>query len=297
MKKFFIIFIFVLLLPIVYAKEDCSLKNIGSCLGETLYDFVLDVINAPVQPLITSFETLLSSSLPLAPFASFWSIIVYVLSFFYIFLFLYAGVQFMVSGYDAQKRAHAKESLKNALFLLILVQSSFYIYSLLVDINAYLTQGMLQLLSDRFFLVADLGWDAGFEVIFVLLYMVQLLLGVLLLLLRFFLVTLGVVWFPIGIFLYFVPPLREYGKAIIHFFLGIIFVPFILTFIFIIGDKLLHIDIFSGMKSFVLITSLMIVNLTLLYITILTLLKAFVSKSGEFVQKAAGTARAVAYFL
>ena len=286
----------LLLLLIPNVSADCSIKDIGDCLTENLYDFMQDIINAPIKPLVSAFESLLSWNIDLSSFATLWSIIVYVLSFFYIFSFLFAAVQFLTSSNDAHRRTQAKESLKNALLMLVLVQSSYWLYSLLIEASSALTQGMLNLLSDRFFLPVELSRSFGSNLLYTSLYVAALCVTVIFLLIRFFLVAIGMILFPIGIFLYFIQPLREYGKSIIYFFSTLIFVPFFLTIVFLVGDKLISSTLLGEFKPLVLIAMLVIVNLTMLYVTIGALLKAFMS-STSLIRKTASTVRAVKYFL
>ncbi|MBS3138614.1 hypothetical protein J4207_02810 [Candidatus Woesearchaeota archaeon] len=260
----------------------CS--DIGSCLEE----FILDSLNAPIKTLAESFQKLLSQNIDISSFASFWSVIVYALSFFYIFFFLYASMQFVSAGSDMQRRTLAKDSLKNAFVVLVLVQGSYFLYGLLIDASAALTRGMLSLLSERFFLPIS---SIHTNLFFVLLYVAALGATVIFLLIRFIFVAVGVVLFPVGIFLYFIPPLREYGLSIIYFFATLVFVPFFVTIVFLITDKLLMISFFEELKSLLLIATLAIVNAILLYVTVGALLKAFM---GSKMIRSMGT---VKYFL
>lgn len=275
---------------------ECSLQNIASCIGVKLYDFLLNLVNAPIKPLVAAFESLLSAQVEIRPFVYLWSIIVYVLSFFYIFMLMYAAVQFLSAGDDAQKRMQAKESLKNAVLVLAIVQSSFYIYSLLIDMNASLTQGMLYFLSDRFLLPIELSWQY-FEMPFVFMYVCMLAISVILLIGRFFLVAVGVIMFPLGIFLYFVTPLKEYGKSMLYFFTSLIFVPFFLTAILIGAEKVITLPLFSEIKPLVLVAVLLITNLVLVYITIGALLKGFLSGINSVLREPGSALRTVKHFL
>ena len=155
---------------------------------------------------------------------------------------------------------------------------------------------MLNLLSDRFFLPVELSRSFGSNLLYTSLYVAALCVTVIFLLIRFFLVAIGMILFPIGIFLYFIQPLREYGKSIIYFFSTLIFVPFFLTIVFLVGDKLISSTVLGDFKPLVLIAMLVIVNLTMLYVTIGALLKAFMS-STSLIRQTASTVRTVKYFL
>ena len=155
---------------------------------------------------------------------------------------------------------------------------------------------MLHLLSERFFLPIDLSLHFGFDMLFAFVYMSQLFTTVILLLTRIFLVAVGMILFPIGIFMYFIQPLKEYGKSIIYFFASMIFVPFILTIVFIVYDQIVMLPFFDELKPLVLVSMLSITNLVLLYALFGALLKAFAG-STSLIQQTASTVRAVKYLL
>ena len=81
--------------------------------------------------------TVALQKVPIQLFAGLWAIIIYVLSMFYALLMIYAGFQFIISGYDAQKRENAKAWLRNIVIMIILVQASFFIYDFWIGTRAY----------------------------------------------------------------------------------------------------------------------------------------------------------------
>jgi hypothetical protein len=86
-------------------------------------------------------------------FASLWSVIIYMLSLFYGILLLTTGFRFIISGYSAEQRDKAKKSFGNIIIMIILVQSSYILYSLLLQIISSLTAGMYKLIPSNFFLL------------------------------------------------------------------------------------------------------------------------------------------------
>jgi len=48
-----LLFLLLFLIPIVYAEEEekCGLLNLASCLPQKMYDFFINLMNAPIQPL------------------------------------------------------------------------------------------------------------------------------------------------------------------------------------------------------------------------------------------------------
>ena len=103
----------------------------AACIPEKIYEFFISVINAPLQPLLSLLKNLLSTTPSIELFIGIWSIIVYIISCFYVFIILYAGFQFMFSGFDVVKREMAKEWLRNTVLMIVFIQASFYLYGLL----------------------------------------------------------------------------------------------------------------------------------------------------------------------
>lgn len=93
----------------VISMSECGLTNLASCLPERFFEYIVYIINAPIQALLNLFKQLLTQPANIEMFYSVWAIIVYMISLFYGLFFLYAGFQFMISGYDAAKRENAKE--------------------------------------------------------------------------------------------------------------------------------------------------------------------------------------------
>jgi len=261
--------------------DDCGLLNLATCLPQKLYDFIIGVINAPIQPLLDLTKSLLTEPVNLSAFGSIWAIIMYILSMFYGLLLLYVGFNFIISGYDVIKRDKAKTWFRNILIMIVLVQMSYFIYSTFIDINSLMTSGIVNMVDSKFFLLtADNIVNIGLELFLGLIYVITLLFSVLLLTLRYIFVAVGVILIPIGIFLYFIPPLNSYGKLIINF-LGIcIFITFFDSLILLAGSKIVEIPLFENFKILVMIACFSIVNFLMFYFVIFSALKS-AFKTGE----------------
>ena len=273
--------------------DDCGLLNLATCIPQKIFDFIIGVINAPIQPLLDFTKSLLTEPINLSAFGLLWAIVMYILSMFYGLFLMYAGFNFIISGYDVIKREKAKTWFRNILIMIVLVQMSYFIYSTFIDLNSLMTSGIVNMIDSKFFLLtADNIVNIGLELFLGLLYIVTLLLSVLFLTLRYILVALGVVLIPIGIFLYFIPPLNSYGKLIVNF-LGIcIFVTFFDSLILLAGSKIIEIPLFANFKIVVMITCFAIVNFLMFYLMLFSGLKS-AFKAGESV---AGTVASVAKY-
>ncbi len=273
--------------------EECGLLNLATCIPQKLFDFMLGLFNAPIQPLLNLTKSLLTEPVNLAPFGSLWAIIMYIISLFYGLLLMYAGFNFMISGYDVIRREKAKIWFRNILIMIVLVQMSYFIYSTFIDMNSLMTSGLVNMIDSRFFLLtADNIVNLGLELFFGFLYVATLLISVLFLTLRYVLVALGVILIPVGIFLYFIPPLNSYGKLILNFFGICIFLTFFDSLILLAGSKIIEIPIFENFKILVMITCFSIVNFLMFYLMLFSALKSAI-KAGEGV---AGTVASVAKY-
>ncbi len=280
-KKLILLLLILLVMPLAYAEEEeekCGITNLASCIPQKLYEYTLGIINAPLQPFLNMIKDFLSETVNIDPFASLWAIIIYIISIFYGLFLLFAGFNFMVSGYSAERRERAKEWLRNIILMIVLVQGSFYLYSLILEISASLTAGVINLIDENFFLLTiDNLANIGLELILVIPYLLALLTSVILLALRYLIVAVGVVFFPIGLFLHFTPPLKSFGKLIINLLLVVIFLPFIQSLILLAASKLVEIPVFENIKIIVMITAFTLVNLTMIGLVLFVMIKAAMS--------------------
>ena len=254
---------------------ECGLLNLASCIPQKIYEFIINILNAPIQPLLYFTKSLLTEPVQLSLFSSLWAIMLYIISLFYGLLMLYSGLNFMLSGYNAVKRAKAKEWFRNIFIMIILVQASYFIYSLVVDMGSLLTAGIINLVDKQFFMItADNIINIGLQFFFSMFYVVILLFTILVLTLRYIIVAVGVVFVPIGIFFYFIPPLNSYGRLILNF-LGIcIFITFFDAIIFLVCSRLIEIQLFENFKILVMIASFTIANFLMFYLMFFSAFKS-----------------------
>lgn len=268
MKKIVIPLILILLLiPFVSAEdppEECGITNLASCIPQKMYEFFIVLINAPLLPMLVAIQGLLTADVSIGLFQHIWSIIRYIIGFFYIFLFLYSGYTFLTSNANPIKRAHAKDMLKDTILMIVLIQGSFYIYDLILSLSSIMDNAILQMIDPYFFLItADNLVNIGLEFIFVSAYAMTLFVTLIMLALRYIIVSFGVVLFPIGLFCYFIPPLKGYGRFIIHMLGIFIFVTFIDLLLILACSMLVEIPLFENFKILVMINCFGIVNYTL----------------------------------
>lgn len=255
--------------------DECGILNLASCLPERFFAYLVEILNAPIQPFLTLTKDLLSEPINISLFASLWVIIIYILSMFYAFLIIYSGFNFIISGYDAAKRENAKAWLRNVLIMIVLVQSSFFIYELAIELSSIMTSSVLILIDQDFFLLTiDNIPNIGLQLFFSFLYVASLLITTLVLIIRYAIVAIGVVLFPIAIFFYFIDPLKCYGSLIINFLAITIFVTFFDAIILIGFSKLIEIELFANFKALVMVSAFLIINLLMLFLMFFSIIKS-----------------------
>lgn len=249
-----IFFIALMLFPqVVRADDDCGITNLASCIPQKIFEFFLSVLNAPLQPLLTWVHNLMTEPVNINLFASIWSIIVYILSIFYGLLLMFIGFKFLFAGYSPEQRESAKRSLANTIIMMILVQASFVLYSVALQISGGLTNAIFNIIDPNFFILTiDNLPNIALQFFLTLPYIAMLLVTLILLVLRYVLVLSGVVLFPIGIFCYFIEPLQNFGKLILNGILAVMAVPFFYSIIFLASSMLLQIPLFQNMKIVVM---------------------------------------------
>lgn len=261
---------------------ECGILDLGSCLPEKFMQYLLTILNAPLQPFLILVQNLLSEPIRVDLFVSLWAIIIYVLSMFYAFLIIYSGLQFITSGYDSSKRDKAKEWLKNIVIMIVLVQASFFIYQLFIDLSSVMTTTTLSLLDSKFFLLTiDNITNIGLELLFAGFYVFSLLITSLILVIRYVIVAVGVVLFPIGIFSYFIEPLKPYGILVLHFLGVSIFITFLDAIILIGFSQLTLLPVFDNFKILIMIAGFTTINLVMFFLMFFSIIKAGFSLGGK----------------
>jgi hypothetical protein len=273
MKKYIVFLFALLIIPLISA--DCGITNLAECISQSFFNFLLNTLNAPIQPLLNTVYSLLTQPVNIDIFSATWAIIVYILSLFYGILLMYVGFKFVISGYSFEKREKSKSDLANILIMIVLVQASFYLYSLFNQITASLTTVILNMVHQNFFLLTiDNVTNIGLELVMLIPYLISIVITLILLTLRYIVVSAGVILFPIGIFCYFFDPLKHYGKLIINFLISNMVLTFFFSIIFLASSMLLDVSAFQNIKILVMIGAFTLVNLVTLVIGLFVIVKS-----------------------
>ena len=268
------LFLFLLIMfPCVSAAADqtssgtkCGITNLASCIPEKLYEFFIDIVNLPLQPLLIFIKSLLTSEVHISIFEHIWKVICYILSFFYLFLFLYSGFVFLTSSENPIKRANAKDGLRNAVLMIFFIQASFFIYELVLSLSSVLNHAILSLIDEHFFMLTfDNIYNIGLQFVLLPIYLLTLVIAMLMLALRYIFVSMGVILLPIGIFCYYAPSLRSYGRFILHMLGNFVFVTFIDLLVILACSMIIEDPVFENFKIVVMIICFIIINYSLFW--------------------------------
>jgi len=270
---------------------ECGLTNLALCLPEKFLEYLVQFLNGSVEPLLHIVNYLLTEPVNINLFYAFWAIMVYIISLFYGLFFLFAGINFMVSGYDSAKRENAKSWIRNIILMVLCVQASFVIYNAILEISSILTTSTMGLIDPNFFLLTvDNIVNFALQFSLIIPYTLVLIITVLLLGLRYIFVATGVVLFPFAFFFYFIPPLKSYGKLIFNIILTSIFVTFFDAILLFSASALVKVGIFSSFKIILVTVAFLGVNLFMLILLVFAILKAVFgvmnSEVGRNVKKA-----------
>ncbi|MFA5953330.1 MAG: hypothetical protein WC812_01935 [Candidatus Pacearchaeota archaeon] len=257
----------------------CGITNLGSCLVEKFFEFIVNILNMPVSPLLKLINNFMIEPVNINLFASTWSIIIYILSLFYGIFLLIVGFKFLISGHSPEKREDAKKNLANIIIMMVLVQASFFLYALCLDVVASMTSVIFNLIPSDFFLIATGGMgNIGLDLALLFPYIFTLLATLIFLALRYICVGVGVIFFAIGIFLYFSGYFKSFGKLILNYLGVLISLPFIYSIILLASSKFLEINTFSDVKILVMIGGFGLINLLTMFLLLFVIVKAANSK-------------------
>lgn len=254
---------------------ECSLTDPAGCVVGVLFNFIIDLINMSLQPFLNIVKYFLSEPVNISIFSEIWGIIIYILSMFYGILLIWIGIKFILSGESPVEREKAKKSLKDTIILMILVQASYYLYSLIISISSALTKSILNITGNNFFLLSsDSFSNMGLEIIFLGVYLFNLITTASILALRYICVSVGVLFFAIGIFFYFIDPLQDYGKLIINGLIALIFLPVFYSLILLACSKLVGVQSLQYIKFLITIGAFSLIIISTIILTLFVVIKS-----------------------
>lgn len=217
--------ILFLLLALIFAASSVSADLIGD-LGKTLTDAVYTPIYNSIYSLLNELMNLVVDILiwnpPLDSAYNSWNIVRAAITSVYVGVLTYAGLKLMAGTLMGEdERSTLKRWVGGTVVSILVVNMSYVLYSWIIQLNVGLAAMVYRPPNFEGFVAASaaflvlLGAHSGIVLVVILL-----------LILRALIVLVGVVVFPIGLFLYYFPPTRRFGKFINTILIANIFIQF-----------------------------------------------------------------------
>jgi len=225
-----------------------------------------------IEPLFLVMKALILYNVNPFNFEGYWLAVVSIISAFYLLLFLVVGFRFLLGSYDAEQRLKAKEWFKGAIMIVIAVNASLLLYSLLLLLGSGTASALWSPELESFLLLENLS-----VLNFVWLFVVALFafLAMITLIVRQIFLIISVMLFPIGVFFYFIPPLKGFGSALLNL-IGVFVFMQVLDVIILIGVNLFSLE-FSGLPFIELISlsaGFLFIFVANVWLSVFALLKA-----------------------
>ncbi len=199
----------------------------SSVIADGISQLVIKVVNATLSFMINTINFFLSYNPQVGDeFVPLHTQVLKLLVPFYLLIVSWNGIQIMTSDV-LSNQANARLTLQNTLLSMMLVAFLLPIYKIIVNLAQFATS---------FFTTVPLKEPtlaAGAATVVLFLFMtLELWIFLLFLLVRFMFVSVGVVLFPLGLFLYFFGYTQKYGRMIISLTVFFLFVQVIISLVF-----------------------------------------------------------------
>lgn len=260
-------------------EDNCEITNLKACFTEWLEGF----FNTSLNPLIIFLEELLLTKSSTSVFEGLWYLIMIVCRFITLIFLGFNGIKLMIYADNSIERSKAKSNMKNLVITLVFLSISFYVYNALLDFNNILTSFFLKDTDLNFFEAKFNNLlDNFLNLFYFLFYLIVLFITIVVLVTRYFIMSVGVVLFPIGILFFYNDSLKSYGSLIINFLLSNIFAGFIASILLKIISEIANVSFFDGFKVFLSISGLLITNLVMFLVMFFVIFKAAFGSANNF---------------
>jgi len=190
-----------------------SISQIPQAVVDSFIAFFKNEFVNFLSPLLVLAKAFLTTNPDPQALYGLWQVIVYIISLFYLLLFLIVGLLFIFSSFDSARRATAKDWFKSTVFLVVGVNASFLFYSLFLGLGSGIANYLWVSQFEQLFSTNALS---GLNFVLLLVYAGAVLIAFITFFVRYLLLLLGTVLFPIAIFFYFIPPLKTWGKMFLE---------------------------------------------------------------------------------
>jgi hypothetical protein len=190
-----------------------TISNIPSNVADTLIQTYNEQIILFIEPMLTIAKVMITANIDPYNFQGFWQVIISIISYTYLLLFLIVGLKFLFGSYDAVQRAEAKEWFKKAVLIIIFVNASLLIYSLVLGLSSGIATYLWDTQFEGLFQIQNLS---SVDFFWLNILAIAIFLAVLTLVARQIFLIAAVMLFPLGLFLFFIPPVKPYGSITLN---------------------------------------------------------------------------------
>ncbi|MFH0714491.1 MAG: hypothetical protein V1847_01615 [Candidatus Diapherotrites archaeon] len=190
-----------------------SVTNLPGDIANAILDGFKQIVVDFVTPLLDLAKNFITTNPDPMQYQTYWQAILILISAFYLLVFFMVAFKFIVGSYDEVQRAEAKEWAKKAILIVVLCNASLLIYSLILQLGSAAALFMWNSAYEQLFQLQNLS---ALNFLLLILFAIAVLVALITLFVRYILVIVGIMAFPIGVFLYFIPPLQSYGKIILN---------------------------------------------------------------------------------
>lgn len=228
---------------------------------DLFFRYLANILVSPISPLMRLTKELLLIDIDFKPFLGIWAVVIYLLSIFSVILIAISGFNFIHYSDSPERRLKAKNGLRNVIFMVVLIQISYFLYQAIVDFSSALSLASISLINDDFFVLnyTNLG-NLASSILLSFLCVISIIITNIMLMIRYIFVAIGVFIFPTGVLLYFSPGLKIYGKIIFNFLGMFIFINFIISFLILSFSKLVSYTVFNENKLMLLAGLFILIN-------------------------------------
>ena len=237
MKKILFILALLLVAANVHAGLWESVTNLPGDIANAVLDSLKQIVVDFVTPLLDLAKTFITVNPNPENYESYWQAIIVLISAFYLLIFLVVGVKFVMGSYDEAQRMEAKEWAKKAILIVVLCNASLLIYSLILNVGSATSLYLWDGSYEQLFQIQNLS---ALNLILIIFFAIAVLIALVTLFIRYLLVLVGIMAFPIGLFLYFIPPVQAYGKIILNTIGIVIFLQFFDVLVLVASSLLLN---------------------------------------------------------
>jgi hypothetical protein len=253
MRKNFLVLLIFVICGVAYAQslQNSSQQNTTEQtppwptkeIENALSSFLISIFISTSEPILPIINALLAVTPDVSSLSSVHYEILKLLAPLYIFVLSLNAVEIMISDV-VSTQAKARITIQNSMVSMVLVIASLPIYNILLSLSLAISKAMLSAnFKPVITNVLSLSLLSAAETPIIPILMLLDLSGLLVivfLLLRFYVIEVGVLLFPIGIFMYFFSPLRRFGKMIISTILYFIFIQLIFSLIIFVMNALIE---------------------------------------------------------